>query len=125
MSSYLVLAVLAVILNIDEDNPRMMYLALVVSLGVFAPVPDANFYLVCGLGEVLICMFAFCLNTRASPLICWLSIILGMFHYLGYELNGYPPNSPYHLLVRICEHAELAICIICSNTIIGRSHHVS
>jgi len=85
----------------------MLALSAVVGAGVFAPVPDESFYLVCAMGELLIGLIAYHLDTQASRPIMRISAILMMLHCLGWLLDGYPPDSPYHYLVGISEHAEL------------------
>lgn len=121
MTSYAVLLVLGILLNIS--NPKMFLLTAIVGEGIFAPVPDANFYLICALGEALIGLLAYRINAEASRPIVRISVLLMLFHGLGYWLNGYPPDSPYHLLVKICEHAELLACILFSRPFTKRLHH--
>jgi hypothetical protein len=118
MISYAVLALLATLLNWQDG--RMLSLVALVTAGIFAPVPDANFYLICADGEVLIGLLAFRLGATASRPVLRISALLVIFHGLGYLLNGYPPASPYHVLVRICEHAELLACIVMSGPILKR-----
>lgn len=118
MTSYAILLCFALALNASDR--RMLALALVVGAGIFAPVPTEYFYLVCILGEATIALIAFLLSARASGTIIKISTLLIMFHALGWLLNGYPVSSPYHLMVQICEHAELAMCILLSNTFTGK-----
>jgi len=113
MASYAVLLLIAVGLNLRDQ--RMLALTALVGVGVFAPVPDANFYLVCALGETAITLLAFRIAAPASKLIGRISVVLVGCHALGYLLNGYPPSSPYHILVKLCEHAELLACVLFSN----------
>jgi hypothetical protein len=112
MISYEILTALALLAN-RNDRPMLM-LSLVLGLGMFAPVPAPHFYLICALGEVLIALLALKLEAAASLFVVRVSCILVFLHGLGAWLNGYPPDSPYHLLVKICEHAELISCILLS-----------
>lgn len=112
MTSYAVLLALALLLNIG--NVRMLMLTLIIGVGIFAPVPNAHFYLICALGEALIGLLAYRIATEASRPIVRISAVLVLFHALGYWLNGYPPSSPYHLLVYLSEHAELLVCSLLS-----------
>jgi hypothetical protein len=102
----------------------MLCLSALVTAGIFAPVPAANFYLVCALGEVLIGLLAFRIRAAASRPVLRISALLVIFHGLGYVLNGFPVNSPYHIVVRICEHAELLACIALSGPILKRWRNV-
>lgn len=120
MASYAILLALALSFNLG--NVRMLALTLIVGAGIFAPVPDAQFYLICALGEALIGLLAYRIAADASLIVVRISAVLVLFHVLGDLLNGYPPTSPYHLLVRICEHAELLACIILSRPFTKRLH---
>lgn len=113
MQSYAIL--LAVALAINLRDRKMLALSALVGAGVFAPVPDANFYLICALGETLIALAACRIGAAASLFVARVSILLVAGHALGYFTNGYPPESPYHLFIKICEHAELIGCILTAN----------
>lgn len=123
MISYAILLCLALALNASDR--RMLALTLVVGAGIFASVPDEYFYLVCILGEAGIALLAFLLRARASGPIVKISTLLMAFHVLGWLLNGYPVSSPYHIMVQICEHAELAMCILLSNTFTRKVYHAT
>lgn len=112
MNAYAILLCVALACNIGE--PRMLVLASVVGIGVFAPIPPIHFYAWCALGEACIAAIAYLLNTRASRTICRVSLLLLVFHILGAVLGGYQASSPYHDLVTVAEHAELIACIILS-----------
>lgn len=118
MVSYAVMLVLGLVLNIG--NRKMLALTGVVGAGVFAPVPAENFYLICALGEMLIGCIALKLDSPASRMIARISWLLIIFHVMGFAFDGYPVTSPYHLLVKISEHAELLACILFSEFRIKR-----
>ena len=122
MTSYAILAIIATMLNVCDK--KMLALTAIVTAGIFAPVPDANFYLICALGEALIGLLAYRINAAASRPIWRISILLMVFHGLGYLTNGYPLSSPYHIVVRICEHTELVACILFSGLITKRWRNV-
>lgn len=122
MTSYFVLALIAVGINLLDR--RMLALTAIVTAGVFAPVPAANFYLICALGEALIGLLAYRIGAAASRPIWRISGVLVIFHGLGYLLDGYPAGSPYHIVVRICEHTELVACILLSDSITKRWRNV-
>lgn len=112
MTSYCMLLGLAFIVNFCDI--RMLALTLVVGAAIFVPIPPSHFYLWCIVAELVVMLWAYMLHAPASQLVILLSGLLVMFHLLGLWLNGYPPNSPYHYLVKICEHAELVACIVLS-----------
>jgi hypothetical protein len=121
MISHVIMLNLALLLNFG--NPKMTALTAVVGAGVFAPVPDANFYFLCVLGDLLIGLIALKLNTLASRAVSRIAVVLVVLHILGWILNGYPANSPYHLLVRISEHAELFACILFSHQFMKKARN--
>jgi len=110
-------ALLTAALALNWNQPRMLLLSLLIGVGVFAPVQADYFYLICAFGESIIGLLAYCLAAPASRFVCRVSILLVAFHGLGWWLDGYPPSSPYHLMVKICEHAELLACILLSRPI--------
>lgn len=116
MDSYGILLLAALVINWGDW--RAFALSAVVGIGVFVPVPDLYFYLYCALGELLIALLAMRLSAPASPLIVLISAMLSAFHGLGWILDGYPPESPYHAVVKICEHAELVACVILSRPLL-------
>jgi len=101
----------------------MLALALVVGAGIFFPVPDACFYLVCALIELLVALLAVRIDAQASALVIRMSVMLIVFHGLGWLLDGYPVASPYHMGVKLLEHAELVACILLSNQVAKRFYH--
>jgi hypothetical protein len=118
MTSYAILALIATVFNLRDR--RMLALTALVTAGIFVPVPAVNFYLICALGEALIGLLSFRIGAAASRPIWRISALLVVFHGLGYLLNGYPPASPYHIIVQICEHTELLACILLSDLITKR-----
>lgn len=123
MISHVMLLSLALALNLG--NLKMLALTIIVGAGVFAPVPDANFYLLCILGDALIGLIAFRIDTLASRAISKIAVVLVIFHAIGWILDGYPVNSPYHLLVKISEHAELLACIFLSHRFINKAKNAN
>ncbi len=123
MLSYAILLALAFMVN--ANNPRMLALTAVVGAGIFAPVPDANFYLICALGELLIGLVAMYIATNASMMIWRVSMLLLAFHFAGFLFNGYPPDSPYRILVKLAEHFELLSLIVLSNIFMKWPRHDS
>jgi hypothetical protein len=102
-------------LALNLGNKKMLALTAVVGVGVFIPVPDQNFYLLCVLGEILIGLLAYRIDAYASGVIVGISSLLVAFHISAYFFDGYPLASPYHILVKISEHSELLACIILSH----------
>lgn len=109
MNAYPLLVAVALLANLRDA--RRLALAAVVGAGVMVPVPAANFYLICALGEILIALIALNLDVAATRPIVRISTLLVSCHAMGYLFNGYPLLSPYHLAVKLCEHAELLVCI--------------
>lgn len=104
-------------------DPRMLALTFVVAASVFVPVPKESYeayYDLCILGELIVAGAATCLRTPASGAIAALCALLVLSHVLGYHLDGSPPLSPYRILVKIFEHAEMVACIILSNPLRGK-----
>lgn len=118
MTLYAPLLLVAIAMNIG--NWRMLVLTLVVGAGIFTPIPDEHFYLICSLVECIVASSAIILSAPASKFVFRVSMLLVLFHFLGWWLDGYPPDSPYRLLVKILEHAELAACILMSTLFLGK-----
>lgn len=112
MTSYAILLVLAIVVNIGDI--KMLALSIVIGAGIFFPVPAQYFYQTCAFGEFLIALAAFKLDAAASKTIVRISMFLLLFHFMGFILDGYPPESPYHIMVKTFEHAELLACILMS-----------
>jgi len=119
MFSYGILLLIAVAVNLGDR--RMLLLALIIGLDVFIPIPNTHFYLWCVFVELVVGFTAYFVQADASDFVIRVTIILIGLHFLGWLLNGYPPASPYHLLVKICEHFELLACA--ALTILKRLDH--
>lgn len=115
--------ILAAALALNVGNPRMLALCLVVACGIFIPIPDENFYLMCMGAEAVVAFAAHQINALASVMIIRLSVLLGCLHVLGWVFDGYPPASPYHAGVKLLEHAELVLCCLFSSPIYKRCFH--
>lgn len=118
MISYAVLALIAMVINLRDL--RMLALTLFVTADIFSPIPAMNFYLICALVDALNGLLAYRIGAAASKPIWRISCLLVVFHGIGYFWNGYPINSPYHIVVQICEHTELLACILLSGLITKR-----
>jgi len=116
--------VLCVALMLNTRDSKMLALTLLVAAGIFAPIPDAYFYLVCMLIELLIALVAYKIAAPASQMIVQVSSLLIVFHAIGWWLDGYPENSPYHAGVKCLEYAELVLCCFFSRPILARLQHV-
>lgn len=114
MGSYAILLAFSIWLN--RRNGKMLFLTMAVGFGIFFPVPEDNVYLICTSIEILVAVAADLIDATASRMIIWLSIALSVFHFLGWQLDGWPPESPYHILVIAAEHAEIIACILLSDT---------
>jgi len=97
----------------------MLLLTLVVGGGVSLSIPKNEwFYLYCITVEMLVLLSAIKLRAIGSKTIVWLSILLVIWHVIGYITDGSRADSPYRLLVQFTEHAELIMLIILSNPIL-------
>lgn len=121
MTSYAIIFALALALN--ARDARMLALSVVVACGIFVPIPDESFYLMCMAAEVLVAALAMRIMAPASPIIVRMSVLLIGLHALGWVLDGYPPASPYHDSVKVLEHAELILCCLFSRPIYKRCFH--
>lgn len=115
---YSILLILALWFNRNEH--KLLLLSLIIGIGVFIPVPSENFYLCCAIGELVILLTAWSLNTANSVVVILLSVQLITAHIFGHYLNGYLTNSPYHVIVKVDECLELLSCIIFSKPIISK-----
>lgn len=113
MGSYALL--LAISMWLNRRNGKMLFLTLAVGAGIFFPIPEENVYAICIAVEIVVAFAADLIDAEASRLVVWLCIALSIFHILGYFLDGWPPESPYHILVVTCEHAEILACILLSD----------
>lgn len=118
MNSYALLLLLSVACNLRDS--KMLWLTALVGLAVFVPVPPGSFYAFCAVGELAVALLAYALAADASKVIWRISTLLMLFHGCGYLFDGYPIESPYHMLVKIAEHAELVACILLSHPFTGR-----
>lgn len=123
MTSYLILFLIAAACNIAADDRRGMLMCALVGWGISVPIPDHHFYAWCVVVELLVTLGAIGLRTPATQPVYSLALSLSAFHYLGFKFNGYLPESPYHFLVKIAEHAQLVACILFSQPILGRLKH--
>lgn len=118
-ATHYVLIALALWFNAKE--PRAFLLSAIVGLSVIIPIPAktaAGFYFMCGAAELIVGALALWLNTTASRYVVTMCVCLLAFHLLGFYLDGYPQNSPYRILVKIAEYAEIISCIVLSKPIL-------
>lgn len=113
------LILVAVALNLG--NRRMLALSLIIGFSLLIPVNQftdwQSFYPVCAIFEILWALCAWHLRARASSFATTMYVMLLAYHINGWYLGGYPNQSPYWLLVPICEYAEILACCLFSNPI--------
>lgn len=119
MGSYALLFAISMLLNLRDG--KMLLLTFIVGCGIFFPIPDIDFYVWCISIEILVYVMAKKINARGSVAIQWLSGLLALWHILGLIYDGSSPNSPYGILVKFSEHAELIMLIILSKPIFGHN----
>lgn len=105
---------------LNRRDGKMLLLTFVVGCGIFAYVPDENFYLYCISGEILICFAADIIVASASRAVIWCCLSLVVIHLLGWTSKGFNDSDPYPYLVQMFEHAQLIACILMSNPILKR-----
>lgn len=129
MSHYAYYLLIITALAVNWGDKRAVALSTVIGVSLLLPVNKfttwQNFYIVCALFEILITLLAVHINTRASDFIMVLSLMLCAFHFLGWWLDGYPPNSPYRPLVKIAEYAEIIACILFAKPLLRLLNHAT
>lgn len=114
-TSYAILLGAGIIANVRDW--RMLVLTLIIGANVFAPIPSSSaieFYSYCVLAELCVIVGAVFLSTKSSLLVIEIAIVLIVLHVMAYHINGNPPLSPYRVLVKLCEYAQLCTCIFFS-----------
>ena len=110
-----VLLAVATVLNLRDR--RMLALTLAVGVNVFYPVPaqtQAAFYGTCIALELMVLTVAVFYTSRASCIAIYASSALVIVHFMGWTLDGSPPLSPYRVLVKLLECAQLVACVALS-----------
>ena len=105
----------AVVLNMQDR--RMLALTLAVGASVFLPVPShtqLQFYGTCITVELVIAAFAVFYQSRATGLIFYCCIALIASHLMGWVTDGSTPFSPYRVIVKLLECAQLLACVASS-----------
>lgn len=116
------LLLLTVALMLNWGDRRALALTLVIGFSLVIPVASftwrSNFYLVCGLFELLVALCAIRIDTQASQFIALMCAMLFVYHMTGWAVGGHPPDSPYRLLVKIAEYAEILACSLFANPLL-------
>lgn len=111
-------ALILLALALNWRDKAMLVLTAVVGASILAPVnaftTADTFYVVCAVAEVIVALVALHLNTRASYFVSVMCAMLVVYHMLGWHYDGYPHDSPYRVLVKICEYAEILACALFS-----------
>lgn len=120
-TAHYMLIAFSVFLNIKDRKAILLSLAILANVTI--PFTDlatsqGQFYFICGAAELTIAALALWLNITASRYVVTMCVCLTGFHLLGFCLDGYPPNSPYRILVKIAEFAEIISCIVFSKPIL-------
>lgn len=106
------------ILNVMDR--RMLALTSLVGASVFIPVPSesaAQFYLFCVACEVGVGLLAWLSQREAGFIVANICVLLVIAHAMGYALDGSAPLSPYHVIVKLLELSQLAVCAALSPVI--------
>lgn len=104
---------------LNWGDRKSILLTIIVGASLILPVNQfttrANFYEVCALFEYLVLLLAIRIDTRATNFIVTMCCMLIGYHLIGSIYGGHPPDSPYRLLVKIAEYAEITACILFAN----------
>ena len=105
-------ALTLVALAVNRADTRMLALTLVVGASIFIPSPDLydQFYLFCLASESAVALIALVLRARASALVAACCAALILSHIVGYYADGSAPFSPYQVIVKLLEFAQIAAC---------------
>jgi hypothetical protein len=106
--------ILFVGLVLNALDRRMLLLTVLVGVGFFLPAPNDSynsFFIFVIYVDTIIGLAAMFLAARGSVLVAELSVLLVIAHCMGYALDGSLPFSPYHVLVKILEVAQIGACV--------------
>lgn len=121
MPHYWHLLLITVALVFNWGDRKAICLTLVIGLSLVIPVNQfttrGNFYLVCGLFEIMFALCALRIDTRASHFVAIMCVMLVWFHAVGWYIDGHKLGSPYRLFAKIAEYAEISACILFANPI--------
>lgn len=120
-SSYVFLLVAGILANYRDW--RMLGLTVLVGINVLIPIPSTTaieFYSYCVLAETCLIIGALLLRTKATLFVVEIAIVLIVMHIMAYHIDGHPPLSPYRVLVKVCEYAQLCACIMFSKGFLPR-----
>lgn len=95
----------------------MLGLTLLIGANVFVPIPSDTafeFYYCCALAELAVIIGALILHAPATMCVIEIATVLILAHIMGNALDGFPALSPYRVIVKICEYAQLTTCIVFS-----------
>lgn len=96
----------------------MLALSLIVGFSLLVPVglftTYYTFYPVCAAAEVLFALLAAYLCARASYFVCNIWVMLIPFHLIGWAYGGYADDSPYRVLIKMLEYAQIVACCVYS-----------
>ena len=114
-TSYAILLGAGILANVRDW--RQLVLTLLIGVNVFIPIPSETafqFYAYCVLAEIALIVGAVFLSTKSSFLVIEIAIVLIVLHVMAYYIDGNLPLSPYRVLVKLCEYAQLCTCIFFS-----------
>jgi len=118
------LILIAAILN--KEDKKTLALCLVVSAGFFSPLPNNDWlmFYVCGIcTELCVALLAWRLGCAASQPVVLVSLMMAACHVAGIIYDGYPPLSPYRVLVPAFELSEPIFIILTSHWVSRLLHN--
>lgn len=108
---------LAVAIALNWRDRRMLVLTFAVGINIFYVVPShsqAAFYGTCIALEAMVLAVAVFYHARASSIIAYAALALIVAHFMGWSLDGSSPLSPYRIIVKLLEGAQIFTCVALS-----------
>lgn len=117
MFLYACSSLLFVALLLNLGDRRMLALTAVVGALFLIPAPMASaeqFYSYCIVAEIGVAIAAYFIHADGTEAVIEVCVLLVAAHVMGYILDGSQPLSPYHVLVKILEFVQIAVCAVFS-----------
>jgi hypothetical protein len=111
---------LCVGLWINRREAKMLALTIIVSAGIFLPIPHEPYpdiwFLRCIIVELVVIFAAIELKCRASETISYLGTLLIGCHLLGWYAWGQGQDIEYRSIEPVLEYAEQITCLLFSSS---------
>ena len=107
----------------NRGDGKLLRLTLVVAASFFLDVPrtsQAAFYLTCITVELAVAWAAYVLETRASPLVIELCLVMVVAHIMGWSIDGHSSTSMYKVIMWTTEFSQILVCLAAAQPAITR-----